>query len=94
MYYVENDIKHYGPYWNDITPIFMQAKKRLISPYNKWDFMVALNMIKSDNYLLLKEWFPEANEKEIQEKIIDLTVNWLNDEDNPYGDSKVWGYFK
>ena len=93
MYYEEDGIKHYGPYWADITPIYVQAKKRLVYPYNKWDFMVALNMIKSDNYPLLKEWFPEANEKELQEKIIDLTINWLNDEDNPYGDSKVWGYF-
>ena len=54
--------------------------------------MVALNMIKSDNWLLLKEWFPD--EKDLQDKIIDMTINWLNDEDNPYGDSKVWGYFR
>lgn len=53
--------------------------------------MVALNMIKSDNYLLLKEWFPETN---VQDKILEMTINWLNDEDNPYGDHKVWGYFK
>ena len=94
MYYEENGTKRYAPYWDDISAIYVQAKKKLTIPYNKWDFMVALNMIKSDNYLLLKEWFPEADEKELQDKIIELTVNWLNDEDNPYGDSKVWGYFK
>lgn len=21
-------------------------------------------------------------------------INWLNDEDNPYGDSKIWCYFR
>lgn len=92
MYYEEDGIKHYAPYWADITPIYVNAKRRINGNYNKWDFMVALNMIKSDNYLLLKEWFP--NEKDLQDKIIDMTVNWLNDEDNPYGDSKVWGYFR
>lgn len=51
-------------------------------------------MIKSDNYPLLKQWFPEADMKELQEKIIDLTINWLNDEDNPYGDTKIWSYFR
>ena len=61
-------------------------------PYNKWDFEVALNMIKSDNYPLLKEWFPD--EKDLMGRILELTINWLNDEDNPYGDAKVWGYFK
>lgn len=41
---------------------------------------------------LLKEWFPEATEEELDSKIIDLAVNWLNDED--YGESKIWCYFK
>jgi len=49
-------------------------------------------MIKSDYYPLLKRWFPE--EKDLDEKIIELTVNWLNDDDNPFGDSKIWCYFK
>lgn len=92
MYYEEDGIKHYAPYWSDISPLYMQAKKKLIYPYNKWDFEVALNMIKSDNYPLLKEWFPD--EKDLMGRILELTINWLNDEDNPYGDAKVWGYFK
>ena len=92
MYYEEDGIKHYAPYWSDISPLYMQAKKKLMYPYNKWDFEVALNMIKSDNYPLLKEWFPD--EKDLMGRILELTINWLNDEDNPYGDAKVWGYFK
>jgi len=49
-------------------------------------------MIKSDMINLLKEWFPDATEEELDSKIIDLAVNWLNDED--YGESKIWCYFK
>lgn len=94
MYYEKDGVKHYAPYWDDINSIYTTAKKKLTYPYNKWDFMVALNMIKSDNCILLHEWFPEATEKELQEKLVEMTINWLNDEDNPYGDSKVWGYFK
>ena len=94
MYYEEDGVKYYAPYWGDISGIYLQHKKKLVHPYNKWDFMVTLNMIKSDNYILLKQWFPEADDKELLDKMIELTINWLNDEDNPYGDGKIWGYFK
>ena len=94
MYFEEGGLKHYAPYWNDVTPLYVANKRKLIQPYNKWDFEVALNMIKSDNCPLLKQWFPNADEKELQDKLVELTINWLNDEDNPYGDTKIWSYFK
>lgn len=65
-------------------------KKRLTNDYNKWDFVVTMNMIKSDMYPLLKSWFPE--EKDFKDKIIELSINWLNDEDYP--DHKIWNYFR
>lgn len=92
MYYEDNGRKIYAPYWDDTTSIYNQYKRRISSAYNKWDFDVTMNMIKSDYYPLLKRWFPE--EKDLDEKIIELTVNWLNDDDNPFGDSKIWCYFK
>lgn len=92
MYYEEDGVKYYGPYWGDVNMLYMQIKKRLLYSYNKWDFMVTLNMIKSDNYMLLKTWFPDADDKELLNKMIDLAVNWLNDEDNQEG--KIWRYFK
>ncbi len=94
MYYEEEGRRYYAPYWNDVTSLYTINKKKLIHPYNKWDFEVALNMIKSDNCPILKQWFPEADEKELQEKVVELTINWLNDEDNPYGDTKIWSYFR
>ena len=47
-------------------------------------------MIKSDYYPLLREWFPDV--KNLNDKIIELTINWLNDEDYP--DHKIWNYFR
>lgn len=95
MFYTENGKNVYAPYWtvSQVEEIYLTVKNKLIANYNMWDFYVAINMIKSDNILLLKKWFPEDTEEQIEEKIIELTMNWLNDKDNPYGDKKVWGYF-
>lgn len=87
MYYTENGTRHYAPYWS--YGIYDNQRRRLLYPYNKWDFDVALNMIKSDNYLMLKQWFPN---EDIDGKIVEMTINWLNDEDNT--DGKIWKYFK
>lgn len=92
MYYEENGVRHYAPYWEDTSTIYGASKRKLECPYNKWDWDVAMNMIKSDYYPLLKKWFP--NEEDYLDKIIDLTINWLNDEDNPFGESKIWCYFR
>lgn len=90
MYYTDSDGRHYAPYWEDVSAIYNMNKRRLTKDYNKWDFEVTMNMIKSDMYPILKEWFPE--EKDLRDKIIELTINWLNDEDYP--DHKIWNYFK
>jgi len=90
MYYSDADGRHYAPYWEDITPIYNMNKRRLNKDYNRWDFEVTMNMIKSDYYPLLKEWFPD--EKDFRDKIIELSINWLNDEDYP--DHKIWNYFR
>lgn len=87
MYYTENGIKYYAPYFGE--GLYNQYKRQLKYNYNKWDFDVTLNMIKSDNYLMLKQWFPDEN---LENKIIEMTINWLNDEDNT--DGKIWKYFK
>jgi hypothetical protein len=90
MYYVDSDGRHYAPYWEDTSSIYNVSKRRLSKDYNRWDFEVTMNMIKSDMYPILKEWFPE--EKDLKDKIVELTINWLNDDDYP--DHKIWNYFK
>ncbi len=90
MYYTDGEGKHYAPYWDDILPIYSMYKRKLNKDYNRWDFEVTMNMIKSDYYPLLREWFPDV--KNLNDKIIELTINWLNDEDYP--DHKIWNYFR
>ena len=95
MYYIDLDgTKRYAPYWTDgeVRQVYENTKQKFPSSYNFWDFYVALQMTKSDNCPMLKNWFPDATEEVLQDKIIELTVNWLKDEDNPFKDKKVWGY--
>lgn len=48
-------------------------------------------MIYSDWYVWLDN-NTTFNNEEIDNKIISMAINWLNDEDNPYGTEKIWGY--
>jgi hypothetical protein len=94
MYYIdENDKKHYAPYWSDseVRTIYDSVSGK-IRGITFWDFLVAINMIKSDDYMMIKQWFPGQTEEEYMKKIVDATLNWLNDEDNPYGKNKIWCY--
>lgn len=94
FYYVDaNGVKHQAPYWTEpeVRTVYDTVKMEIPS-YNFYDFEVALNMVKSDNCNKLKKWFPQATDKELLEKLIEETVNYLVDPDNPYGDEKVWKY--
>lgn len=94
MYYVENGKKHFAPYWSEeqVKPVYESVRSAIPSAYNFWDFYVTLQMMKSDNCPLLKEWFPAATEEELTKKVVALAVNWLADEDNPFGKEKIWSY--
>lgn len=95
LYYTdESGKKHFAPYWTEqqIRTVYDSVAKRIPSAYNFWDFYVTLNMVASDNWPLLRKWFPEADVNQLTEKVAEMTVAWLDDPDNPYGDSKTWGY--
>lgn len=94
FYYIDaNGIKKYAPYWTEeeVRGIY-DSIKGSIPNYNFYDFMVTLNMIKSDNHNKLKKWFPQASEEEILSKYIEEAINYLDDEDNPFGTEKIWKY--
>ncbi len=95
MYYTDADgKKRYAPYWTDdeLKSVY-DAVSGQIPGVPFWDFAVALNMKKSDECQLLHSWFPNATEKELTDKLVESTINWLNDEDSPYGKEKTWRYF-
>lgn len=88
------EVEHRAPYYTAAkTQEIYETVKDEIRPYNQWDFAVVLNMIYSDNYNLIMKWFPEDSEEQLMDKMVDLAVNWLRDDDNPYGHCKAWGYF-
>ena len=94
MYFVDSrGNRHNAPYWTDeeIRSVYDSVRPE-IPDYNNWDFYVALNMIKSDNCALLSRWFPDMTPEERDEKLVEMTVNWLQDEDYIYPDSKIWHY--
>ena len=95
MYYTDTDgQKKYAPYWTDEQgrEVYNSVKAEVPKAYNFWDFYVALQMIKSDNCPLMRKWFPDATPEDMDKKFVELTLNWLKDEDNPFGSEKVWGY--
>lgn len=95
MYYIDSKgEKHWAPYWSEeaVKEIYDNVQDS-ISEYNFYDFEVAMNMIKSDYCPLLQKWFPDESNEDHLRRIKSLTLNWLNDEDNPFGNEKVWLYF-
>lgn len=94
FYYIDSTgIKREAPYWteSELKPLYDEVRNK-IPAYNFYDFVVTMNMVKSDNYLKLKKWFPDDDEVELVEKMLEETVNWLDDEDNPYHNEKIWKY--
>lgn len=94
FYFVDNTgVKQLAPYWGEPeTRVLYESVKNKIPQYNFYDFEVTLNMVKSDNYNKIKKWFPNVTEEEMKTKLLDETINYLEDEDNPYGNEKIWMY--
>lgn len=95
MYYTDaSGNKKYAPYWTpeQIKSVYDSVRSRIPSEYNMWDFYVALNMAKSDNCPMYRKWFPGASAEDMDEHFIDAAINWLDDDDNPYGTEKAWKY--
>lgn len=94
MYYTMNGQKVSGPYWTteQAMQVYNKYKGEIPNAYNMWDFYVALNMTKADNCLMYRRWWQGASDEQIEQKLIEATVNYLNDADNPYGTEKIWCY--
>ena len=96
MYYIdEAGKKQYAPYWTEeqVREVYDGVVDDIPEEYNFWDFFVTMNMSLSDNRKILREWFPDATSEQINKKVTDLAVNWLNDEDIDCR-AKVWKYLE
>lgn len=89
-----NGMVHKAPHWTKEQRhlAYESIKSKLKNPnYNVWDFGVTLEMMYSDNICLLKEWFPNATGQELETKVVESALNYLNDDDDLEG--KIWGRF-
>ena len=95
MYYTDKDgAKRYAPYWTipQVEEIYDSVRGDVPNAYNEWDFFVTMNMIASDTWGLLHEWWPSLTPEQFTDRVTDLAANWLDDEDNPFGTKKIWCY--
>ena len=94
MYYADaSGVRHSAPYWTEeqMQNTYSRMKGK-IPAYNVWDFCVTMNMVASDNWTLLHDWFPNMDMGVFSSKVAEMAVNWLNDPDSPYGTRKIWDY--
>lgn len=94
MYYVYDNVKHTGPFItkDKVLQAYDNLRSR-IKYYNQWNFYVTVQMIYSDNYSILHKWFNDISDEDLQQKVYELAINWLDDDDNPFGNKKIWCYF-
>ena len=85
---------HHAPHWTkeQYHLSYESIKSKLKNAnYNMWDWAVTIEMLHSDNYCLYKEWWPEATDDIIDAKVIEASINYLNDDDDT--DGKIWKRF-
>ena len=85
---------HHAPHWTkaQYKVAYDAIKPKLKnSAYNIWDVAVTLEMLYSDNICMYREWWSGASESDLDNKVIDATINYLNDDDDLEG--KIWHRF-
>ena len=93
MYYTDaSGNRHDAPYWpEDAVQRIYEDHKDEIPDYNFWDFYVTMNMLASDNWCMLMRWFRGISQDELNERITEMSLSWLSDEDWPTT-TKIWDY--
>lgn len=88
--HLENEDGSNGPKWSleESEKIAQQFGVRFDRGYNRYDWFVALNVIRSDFYRAVKTITGSDNVK----FYVELTKAWLDDKDVDEG--KMWYYFK
>ena len=92
MSYVDiNGARHAAPYGTDeqIREVY-DSVKREIPGYNLWDFHVALNKKATDNMMLLSRWFPGITKEELDGKLVEMTLLWMQSPADAEKGTMVW----
>lgn len=88
-------VEHQAPHWykDDYRRVYEVSKPKLKNQrYTCWDLAVTLEMIYSDDFCLYKSWWPQATDEQLEEKVLEAAINYLNDDDDPEG--KIWCRFE
>ena len=95
MYYKDKQGNvHRAPHWTkeQYKAAYDSVKGKIPSTYNCWDLAVTLEMNFTDSINLYKSWWPEATQEQLDTKVIESAINYLNDDDDP--DCKIWHRFE
>lgn len=87
-------VVHHSPYWTkeQYKGAYDAIRPKLKNNnYNMWDVAVTLEMLRSDNICMYREWWPDADEEQLDAKVVEAAINYLNDDDDP--DGKIWKRF-
>lgn len=88
-----NKIRHHLFTFEDAKKVYDRKVRSMGRDISPWDVYVALNAQYHDNACLYKKWFPNINEEEMKEKVVEATIcNWFSEDDSK--EDKVWNYFK
>ena len=92
MFYVDSSgQRHAAPYWSDeqIREVY-DSVKREIPGYNFWDFHVALNKKAAENIMLLSRWFPGLTKEDLNNKLVEMTLLWMQSPADAEKGTMVW----
>ena len=90
-FFAREKVEDIGEHWSsgEASDAYRQVRSKIPEEYNEWDWYVLINMIFSDWAVFVQD---ELGINDVEGTIIKMSINWLNDLDNPYGNEKVWGY--
>lgn len=89
-YYKDETTRVFAPFFTkeEVLKAYSIVADR-IPEYNEWDFAVTMNLMYSDYYDLLAKWGAKHT---LIDKVRDLSVKFLEDEDTMHPEDKIWWY--
>lgn len=94
MYYILGGQKVHGPFVvKGIAYSMFERIKCDIPLYSALDFWAALNYTISNHHNLFYSWWKNEEDDEMMRRYVEVTINWLKDDDYPVGRNKVVDLF-
>lgn len=96
MYYKDKQGNiHHAPHWtkSQYKEVYEMNKMKLKNQkYTCWDLAVTAEMLYCDNICMYRGWWSNATEADLDNKVLEAAINYLNDDDDIEG--KIWNRFE